>query len=326
MYHALALEDLLDLVNIAGCYRAALTPAQQTQVDCWRERIEAMRGWLQAMSHPDGGISFFNDAAFGIAPDNAELDAYAARLGLAPLVATRSGCCLLPDSGYIRLAGDEAVILLDVAPIGPEYLPGHAHADTLSLEMSVEGRRAIVNSGTSVYSDGPERQRQRSTAVHNTVTINGENSSEVWSGFRAARRARPDGLSVNEQNGTWAVVCGHDGYRWLAGRPRHRRLWKFGGGRLTVKDTVAGPHQRAVATFHFHPDLTPVMSSDSMSGSLVSNGRTILKWRVGKGNAKVEPSTWHPEFGKSLPSCKLSVILDGGESEVEFFLASTKYL
>jgi hypothetical protein len=34
------------------------------------------------------------------------------------------------------------VLILDVAPVGPDYLPGHAHADTLSFELSLFGQRA----------------------------------------------------------------------------------------------------------------------------------------------------------------------------------------
>ena len=50
-------------------------------------RVASMRRWLAAMCHPDGEIAFFNDAAMGIAPSPAELDAYAARLGLPRLKA-----------------------------------------------------------------------------------------------------------------------------------------------------------------------------------------------------------------------------------------------
>src|SRR5690606_7474798 len=78
MYHALAVEDMLDLCNVTACYPAVL-PAQQYRVD-WLERSEKMLAWLQAMCHPDGEIAFFNDAAFGIAPSVKELYAYADRL------------------------------------------------------------------------------------------------------------------------------------------------------------------------------------------------------------------------------------------------------
>ncbi len=62
---------------------------------------------------------------------------------------------------------------------GPDYLPGHAHADTLSFELSLFGQRVIVNSGTSVFGIGEQRQLERGAAAHSTVVVDGENSSEV---------------------------------------------------------------------------------------------------------------------------------------------------
>lgn len=320
MYHVLALEDVLDLLNIM---RSVGTSYQWPAVAGGLEGcVEKMRGWLVAMCHPDGEIAFFNDAAIGIAPAPRDMEAYAARLGFAPVAEAGAGRTWLPDSGYIRLQGPRAVALLDVARVGPDYLPGHAHADTLSFELSVDGRRALVNSGTSVYGNGPERLRQRGTAAHNTVTVDGENSSEVWSGFRVARRARPRGLAVSQDGDEWIVACAHDGYRRLAGRPLHRREWRFGENRLVVSDTVEGGGS-ARAAFHFHPDLSPSVAEDGRSGTLSSGAGAVLRWRVDKGVARVEPSTWHPEFGASLPSFRLLVTLSGGESVVEFSWTSS---
>ena len=67
----------------------------------------------------------------------------------------------------------DAVAIGDIGNVGPDYIPGHAHADTLSFEMSVFDMRFIVNSGTSVYGLGAERLRQRGTAAHSTVVIDG---------------------------------------------------------------------------------------------------------------------------------------------------------
>lgn len=316
MYHALALEDMLDLVNITRA--AALPPRWRAQADDWEGRIEGMRRWLSAMCHPDGEISFFNDAAIGIAPSPAELELYAARLGFAPSVETVAGCTRLDDSGYVRLAGPGAVALLDVARIGPDYLPGHAHADTLSFELSVAGRRAIVNSGTSVYGTGPERLRQRGTAAHNTVVVDGEDSSEVWSGFRVARRARPHDLAVKNEGDGFVVTCAHDGYRRLTGRPVHRRSWRFDAGGLAVSDRIEGGYREAEAVFHFHPDLSPSIDREGRSGALSSDEGVVLRWWVRRGEARIEPSAWHPEFGVSLPARRLAVTLSQGESLVEF--------
>lgn len=320
MYHALALEDMLDLVNVMRA--AGLSGRWQPQIGEWAARIEAMQKWLSAMCHPDGEIAFFNDAAIGIAPAPAELEAYAARLGF-ETSAAGTPLMRLADSGYVRVESGGAVLIADVARIGPDYLPGHAHADTLSFELSVGGRRVIVNSGTSVYGDGPERLRQRGTSAHNTVTVDGENSSEVWSGFRVARRARPQGLCVEQDGDEWIVSCAHDGYRRLAGQPLHRRTWRFDANGLVVSDKVDGERHYAEAAFHFRPDLSLSIAGDGQSGALASDSGVALRWRAGKGVARLEPSTWHPEFGASIPSSRLVVALSEGESIIEFSWAAT---
>jgi len=316
MYHALALEDLLDLVNMAR----SVDLASDRQITVWCERIDAMRGWLDALCHPDGEIAFFNDAALGIAPSPRELDLYAQRLGFAALANDHPPLRHMQNSGYVRMARGPAVALLDVARVGPDYLPGHAHADTLSFELSIKGQRAIVNSGTSVYGTGAERQRQRSTAAHNTVEIDGTNSSEVWAGFRVGRRAHPVGLSVGADaaGGAGTVVCGHDGYRHLRGRPTHWRTWKLTNGKLSVSDRIDGGCRRAVAAFHFHPALQVSTADTAARGSLSSENGSILTWRVGRGRAALAPSSWHPEFGVSQPSQRLLVELVDGESHVDF--------
>src|SRR5690606_4780416 len=113
-----------------------------------------------------------------------------------------------------------------MAPVGPDYLPGHAHADTLSFELSLFGQRVLVNSGTSCYGHGSERIRQRGTTAHNTVVVDGADSSEVWSGFRVARRARAINPEVHDHQGLEAS-CSHDGYHRLPGRVTHHRRWRL---------------------------------------------------------------------------------------------------
>jgi len=137
-----------------------------------------------------------------------------------------------------------------VAPLGPDYLLGHAHADTLSFELSVDGTRVIANGGTSRYGSGPRRAYERSTAAHNAVEVAGRDSSEVWDGFRVGRRAKPYDLAVRD----WAIRCSHDGYCFLPGRPVHTRRWEFGEASLTVDDTVA-PATEARARFFLAPGL-----------------------------------------------------------------------
>jgi uncharacterized heparinase superfamily protein len=309
MYHALALEDMLDLVNAAKSFASRLSTAQQLQVADWPQRACAMLAWLQTMCHPDSEISLFNDAAFGIAPSTAELDAYAHRVlpdGPKPLAPTFAH---LPDSGYVRLAHGPAVALLDVAPVGPDYLPGHAHADTLCFELSVGKQRVLVNSGTSCYGNSPERLRQRGTAAHNTVVVDGRDSSEVWGGFRVARRAYPVRLSIRHESNdsTTQVSCAHNGYGHRHNKPVHHRTWHMDEHGLTVMDRVDGPHHTAEARYHFHPDLQVQMHPNQKEGTALLPAGIKVTWQLEHGQAKLEPSTWHPRFGSRLPNVCLAV-------------------
>ena len=318
MYHALALEDALDLVNLTRAYPDFLAANGQSAIAMLDERLPAMRHWLATMCHPDGEIAFFNDAAIGIAPSPKELEGYAKRLGLAKAPGDFDAFSLLEDSGYIRVAAGPAVAILDVARVGPDYLPGHAHADTLSFELSVGGRRVLVNSGTSEYGTGPERQRQRGTRAHNTVAVGDTDSSEVWAGFRVGRRARPFGLEYSADGDEICVTCSHDGYARLPGRPVHRRTWRMTPHALTVTDLVTGDGNEGEARFHFHPDLAVTLEESGASGMVQMPGIGPIRFEVESQPGRLEPSHWHPEFGVTLPSQCLVVPLQGGRFAVTF--------
>ena len=296
MYHAIFLEDLLDVVNLHRTYDRELP-------DGIEQVIPKMLCWLTTMCHPDGEISFFNDAAIGVTPSVEELLMYARRLGF-EIPRPDLGLTELPDSGYSRIEKDDVVVLVDCAAIGPDYLPAHAHADTLSFELSLFGRRVIVNSGTSVYGSGAERQRQRSTSAHSTIVIDNEDSSEVWGGFRVARRAKVDFSYVSQREGIMVTGC-HDGYKRLHGRPVHCRTWHYINSSLNIYDEIKGRGRyKSEMIFHLHPDVEVENISDNRVVLRVA-GRSIEVAYSGDGRLYVERSTYHPEFGLTVNSKKL---------------------
>lgn len=308
MYHALALEDLLDLVNAARRYPDALNGSRAARVEEWRQRIAPMQAWLASLTHPDGEIAFFNDATMGVAPSPAELDAYARRLGFTPPPPAAPPVILHP-SGYARLEAGPAVLIADIGPVGPDYLPGHAHADTLSFELSLGGRRFVVNSGVSRYGLGPERLRQRGTAAHSTLTLDGGDSSEVWGSFRVGRRARIVTSRVDRTGSSLELEATHDGYRNLAGRPLHERRWSLAASGLTVIDRVAGGGMHeAVVRFHFGPDLEVLQRPDGGFRVVDAGGveRALISVDP-EARAVVESSSWHPEFGLCIPTRQLAI-------------------
>lgn len=326
MYHALALEDVLDLINVATVLADGIPQKWSAFVGSWPEFAHRMRVWLTAMCHPDGEISFFNDAAIGIAPSPTELERYANALvdvqettvsGMVAAARAESDALQfthMANCGYVRMDGRDAALLIDVAPVGPDYLPGHAHADTLSFELSLFGKRVIVNCGTSRYGLGPEREVERGTPAHSTVTLDGLNSSEVWAGFRVARRARPFELSLTREPGRLRVSCAHDGYRRLAGEPVHRRMWLFQPGSLRVEDCVEGGYGTAIARFHLHPAVNLILGESESSGYLRAPGGQTVQWRTSGDSARVERSFYCPEFGRREPTQCLAVEFAGAAS------------
>ena len=67
------------------------------------------------------------------------------------------------------------------------YQPGHSHADTLNFVLNINDKPFILDSGVSTYMDNKLRKWQRSTDAHNTVVVNGLNSSQVWKSFQGNR-------------------------------------------------------------------------------------------------------------------------------------------
>ena len=110
-----------------------------------------------------------------------------------------------------------------MSAVGPDYIPGHAHADTLSFELSLGRERVFVNSGISEYGLTESRLYQRKTRAHNTVEVDNKDSSQVWSGFRVANRARVVEryceLNINK---SIFLRGSHDGYKSLFGGCTHR--------------------------------------------------------------------------------------------------------
>lgn len=314
MYHSIMLRDLIDLVDFSRIYRDVLEEAFPGAEARLHDQVNSAREWLAGMVHPDSEIALFNDAAFGIAPSPAEVDKYARAAGLPEVIHSWPSLHQFEGSGHVRWQRDGWTAFLDVGAIGPDYLPGHAHADTLSFELSLGQERLIVDTGTGVYGDSPERLRQRGSLAHNVVSVDGQNSSEVWSGFRVARRAKVEDLELSFTEPQRVSAC-HDGYRRLSGNVTVARTWEYNDGWLSISDSASGRYQRAVARFHFGEGVTIEPDGESSYRVKTASGRQVAL-RVPVGVHRILNSTYHPRFGVSIPIRVLEVELAKGWSEV----------
>ncbi len=304
MYHALGLEDLLE-IRVVG--HSKVPDSILDKID---DKIRVGLTWLKQMSYSNGELAHFNDCANDIAPSLGQLESMASSLGLNPCKMEKNASPgLLESSGFFVFESKEFKMIADVGEIGPTYLPGHAHADSLSFELALQGERVIVNSGTSLYGLSQERLRQRSTCAHSTVEINGENSSEVWSGFRVARRASPFDLKWNQDETDFTLACSHTGYQRFSKDIIHRRIWTKEGSNLTIKDLVFGHIERAKVRYFLHPEIT--IEEEGVYLHLDKNGKRLATVKASDGENDISimqvKSTYHPNFGKSIATTCLEM-------------------
>jgi uncharacterized heparinase superfamily protein len=239
-YHCQVLADLIDVAEL-------LRSAGQEPGPELMDAISRMRHWLSWVLAADGRVPLLNDGY----PVRVELIA-----ALRPPLPPPDPLLMLPDTGLVRARAGSWRLLADVGAPCPEELPAHAHADTFSCLVQVGGVPLIVDTGTSTYAPGPVRSYERSTAAHNTLEVDGTDSTEVWGAFRAARRARvTDVATCTAHGGVLTIEAAHDGYRQLPGRPMHRRRWMLTEAGLRVEDYVSGRgRHEIVLRWHLAPE------------------------------------------------------------------------
>jgi uncharacterized heparinase superfamily protein len=307
MYHVIMLVDLLDLINLFNAYpdRVSVSVVDETKSIAIKMLV-----WLERMSHLDDKISFFNDATFGIAPENDVVFNYAKTLGLVWQSDSLESLQVhdLKETGYVSIKNSEFSLICDLANVGPDYQPGHAHADTLSFEWCLGANRVFVNSGISEYGVSDERLRQRKLAAHNTVSINDLDSSEVWSGFRVARRAKIIKRNVSVFDDNVQLSATHDGFKKLGIKCYHERSWTVIQSSIDIVDTLNGEFDSAIGYLHLHPDVQVLNVSENVI-TLITGDYTV-DVKVTGAAINIDDTTWHPEFGQVIPNKKISLMFN----------------
>lgn len=318
MYHLQVMEDLMQaalLLEDGDC----TAKIRQT----W-ERMGEYAAWAR---HPDGGIPLFNDAALnGAHAPGWMLAEGAGALGLSLDPGVRQGLRHFEDTGLVAWHGDPFTVFFDVGPLGPDEQPGHGHADNLTLEASWKGKRLFVDPGTYAYDEDEKRAWDRSTAPHNTLCIDGKDSSEVWKIFRVGRRAKPYAIQVEALPRGFKAKANHDGYRHLTGGPWHEREIHLEGGSLRLVDRVRGKSEHTLSGgFLLGPDWEAEPEGDGWR-VWGKGGNLRLKAKGSSGlKLTVEKSAYHPEFGMELTTPRLGWAWQGRlPFEVEITLEEAK--
>jgi hypothetical protein len=230
----------------------------------------------------------------------------------------------LSGAGMVRLqppAADSGPVLfadaqIAVARAGPVYLVvacspngyggrgGHGHNDKLSFEFALSGVDFIVDGGCPVYTADPrKRNRFRSTAAHNTISVEGREQDALPVGmkglFQLPERSRPR-LWV-EPSGV--ITGSHVGFGTA-----HTRSFRLLNERMEITDVFPSAEPRFL-NFNLHPAVTvgePSVCPKGISVILERDSRIRLALDIrGVSACEVASGSYSEGYGIELPNRKL---------------------
>lgn len=344
MYHTIVLWDYLECINLLNMNKRPV-PSEVVK------RIKKMLSFQREILHPDGNNPLFNDTALDSGPKPLDVLHFGSIVlgqyyGSTENISSKlqfilgNKCSVqsldkkpvelktlvaLNDTGYfiMRSRKINSHMVIDCGKIGPDYLPGHAHADILNYELSIYRERFIVDSGIFEYRKGKYREYFRSTRAHNTVTVNDQNQSDVWESFRVGQRGNPLVSEIFEKPKALVFHGSHDSYLSRYGIVHSRYIAQVDNSiwvvidELThvdrVKKVQMEPTHKYSNYIHFHPQVEFETTEKNMINLKLEN-RTIQVVPFGIKNPRKEiicskdpVFSYSSKFGKFQPKLTLKL-------------------
>jgi hypothetical protein len=166
-----------------------------------------------------------------------------------------------PDGGLYVLADSQPYAQAMVVDAGPQGVgrSGHGHADALSLRLTMDGRRWLVDAGSGVYisKDPADRNTFRGTGAHNAVRVDGVDQAVADEPFSWTHIPTTQAENWIVGKSFTYFVGSHNGYARLADPVLHRRhVLNITGGLWLVRDVALGRTEHELEIrWHFAPDL-----------------------------------------------------------------------
>jgi len=214
----------------------------------------------------------------------------------APVVDAALPSRCFPHGGFIVMregAGVDAKYLaMDAAPFGYHRVPGHGHADALSIELYACGQTLLVDPGVyGTWVPAEWRNYFRSTRAHNTVVVD-EQDQSVLVGTRLVHR--PAQVTLHDWISTMdfdLADASHTGYERLAAPITHRRQVLFVKPQYwLIVDTLTGTGQHDFDLyFHCMPGAAVRVSAQTGVAQVSGTGGSRLFV------ALVASAKWQPQ-------------------------------
>ena len=235
------------------------------------------------------------------------------------------------DGGYYVMRDDWSpganYLLFDCGPHGMANC-GHAHADALAIELAAGGRTLLVDPGTFTYT-GEKALRDwfRSSAAHNTLTVDGQSSSVSADTFSWKTITSCKPLNWIEHERFTYVSGRHNGYEELAKPGTHTRsilFLKRDYWLLRDRLELSGAHG-IDQWFHFESGAAPAVSEDgAIEENSTRGGLRIYSFAPGGAWRQEEGCVSHCYAERTAaPVCVFSAAVEGDSEVVTFLLPQT---
>jgi len=178
-----------------------------------------------------------------------------------PKIASSPASSAFPDGGIYVLATTQTFPQTLTIDAGPQGIgrSGHGHADALSVRLTMNGNRWLVDSGSGVYisKDPTDRDTFRGTGAHNTLRVDGLDQAIPQDPFSWTNIPSPQAEEWITGKSFTYFVGSHNGYARLTDPVIHRRhVMQIAGGPSLIRDVAIGNAEHDLELrWHFAPDL-----------------------------------------------------------------------
>ena len=191
------------------------------------------------------------------------------------------GSVAAPEAGFYTMRSgwdnDDLYLVFTCGELGVhDQSCVHGHADALSIDVSGFGETLLIDPGRYIY-EGPYRVWFKSTKAHNTIAVDGLDSSELADEWMFKTRAKS---TLNRWASTewFDYVDGtHEGYRRLNDPVTHRRRICFVKPHFwLVLDELTSKAAHAYDQyFHFAADSKSKSANDSRQSQSIATAPAL---------------------------------------------------
>lgn len=290
-YHCQVFADVLECASV-------IEEARRSEIV---RRLEPSAQAIADLAHPDERISLFNDAGLNMAYRPHEcLDGFESLGGKRPDPQPRFE---FGSSGFYGARFERGYVLFDAGPSCCDSLPAHGHGDILAFEWTIGSQRVIVDAGVREYEIGPQREWNRSTRAHNTVTVGDRDQCEFIRNFRVGHRAHGRCELVEFLEDSIRVKGCYTAANADGQTVEHVRSFRARNEEIHVFDelssTIAEP---AVARLLLHHDC----EVDERDGIEIRIGEHRIQL-TSTSPMNVVESKWSPDFGTEFPTKQIEI-------------------